>query len=286
MNFFLFALAVLPAVLAIPASPPNPSQYGSTGPYGSSGYGRGAGTPSNSNSNNPYSGSYYPHQGAGTPSNSWTNHQGAGTPSNSNSNNPSSYYPHQGAGTPSNSGTNHQGAGTPSNSWSNNQGAGTPSNSWSDNYERANIPSSSNWGLSSGPIYPNFNSGKCLDVQGGVQANGTPVQIYDCNGSGAQQWTMLPNGQSGPTKVQLSNTNYCLDVGLTPGDGTQMKIWTCIDDGSAPQQDFFYTADDRIASPHNSFCLDLTGGVLDNGNPVQIWTCSDNNLNQVWTRRG
>ena len=27
-------------------------------------------------------------------------------------------------------------------------------------------------------LHPNGNSGKCLDVQGGVMANGTPVQMY------------------------------------------------------------------------------------------------------------
>src|SRR5262245_34154306 len=29
---------------------------------------------------------------------------------------------------------------------------------------------------------------KCLDVTGGGRADGTPVQIFDCNGTGAQQW--------------------------------------------------------------------------------------------------
>lgn len=187
MNFFLFALSTLPAVLAIPASPPNPSQYGSIGPYG-----------------------------------------------NSTSTTPS--------------------------------------------------VAAGNYALRNGPIYPNYNSGKCLDVQGNVQADGTPVDIYDCNGTGAQEWTTIAG--SGPTKVQLTGTNFCLDVGLSPTDGTQMKIWTCYPPEQAPQQNFFYTADNRIARPTDSFCLDLTGGILDNGNPVQIWTCGDNNNNQVWTRRG
>lgn len=95
---------------------------------------------------------------------------------------------------------------------------------------------------------------------------------------------MLGSGRSGPTKVQLTGTNYCLDVGLSPYDGTPMKIWTCINDGSAPQQDFVYKSNDQIA--HDNFCLDLKDGVLDDGNTVQIYGCGDGNLNQVWTRRG
>ncbi|MFF4229410.1 ricin-type beta-trefoil lectin domain protein [Streptomyces sp. NPDC001820] len=30
--------------------------------------------------------------------------------------------------------------------------------------------------------------GKCVDVAGANSANGTAVQLYDCNGTGAQQW--------------------------------------------------------------------------------------------------
>lgn len=33
-------------------------------------------------------------------------------------------------------------------------------------------------------LHPNGNSNVCLDVQGNVQANGTPVQVYTCNGTG------------------------------------------------------------------------------------------------------
>ncbi|MFE1930906.1 ricin-type beta-trefoil lectin domain protein [Streptomyces sp. NPDC059474] len=32
--------------------------------------------------------------------------------------------------------------------------------------------------------------GKCVDVAGANSANGTPIQLYDCNGSAAQQWTV------------------------------------------------------------------------------------------------
>jgi hypothetical protein len=32
-------------------------------------------------------------------------------------------------------------------------------------------------------------SGTCLDVTAGGTANGTKVQLYTCNGTGAQRWT-------------------------------------------------------------------------------------------------
>lgn len=65
------------------------------------------------------------------------------------------------------------------------------------------------------PVYHNFDPNKCIDVQGNVLANGTPVQIYDCNGTGAQRWVL----QAGGTKLRLANTNFCLDAGSNPGNG-------------------------------------------------------------------
>ena len=32
--------------------------------------------------------------------------------------------------------------------------------------------------------------GKCVDVAAANSANGTAIQLYDCNGTAAQQWTV------------------------------------------------------------------------------------------------
>ncbi|KAL0953126.1 hypothetical protein HGRIS_004395 [Hohenbuehelia grisea] len=90
-------------------------------------------------------------------------------------------------------------------------------------------------------LHPNFNRGKCLDVSGNIRRNGQPVQIYDCNGTGAQNWVInLAN-----TKVQLAGTNFCLDAGNNPGNNIKMKIWQCYD--NLPAQAWYYTDDRRIA---------------------------------------
>jgi len=126
-------------------------------------------------------------------------------------------------------------------------------------------------------INPNGNPNKCLDVKGGVFANGTPVQIYDCNGSQAQMWSII----RGSGMVHLSGTNYCLDAGSSPGNGAKMKIWTCYE-GLAAQQ-WYWTDNNHIMLTGKGLCLDLTNGKLDNGNTVQTWQCSDGNKNQIWT---
>ncbi|KAF8157235.1 ricin B lectin domain-containing protein [Crassisporium funariophilum] len=126
-------------------------------------------------------------------------------------------------------------------------------------------------------IHPNFTAGKCLDVRGANFANGTPVQVYDCNGTGAQNWVL----NRGSTKVKLAGTNFCLDAGSTPGNGVGMKIWQCYVNLAAQQWSF--TNDNRIALLNQGQCLDLPGGSLTNGVQVQSWQCTDFNTNQVWT---
>ncbi|KAL0952119.1 hypothetical protein HGRIS_008748 [Hohenbuehelia grisea] len=128
-------------------------------------------------------------------------------------------------------------------------------------------------------IHPGGHINKCLDVRGNVRANGTPVQVYDCNGSGAQNWII----NTASTKVQLAGTNFCLDAGSTPGNGVGMKIWQCYD--NLPAQQWYLTDDNRIALQNQGLCLDLPSGRLDNSNQAQTWQCTDNNFNQVWIRR-
>ncbi|TFK22304.1 hypothetical protein FA15DRAFT_622740, partial [Coprinopsis marcescibilis] len=125
------------------------------------------------------------------------------------------------------------------------------------------------------------SNNKCVDVRGGTLANGTPIQIYDCNGTGAQRWEIRRgSGQ----QVKLSGTNFCIDAGTTPGDGVGMKIWECFPDIAAQQ--WIYTAENSIRLAGTNFCLDLTAGLLTNGNQLQTWTCAgppNLNLSQLWT---
>ncbi|KAF5376280.1 hypothetical protein D9615_008510 [Tricholomella constricta] len=133
-------------------------------------------------------------------------------------------------------------------------------------------PPSNGWAI---PIHPNGNTAKCLDVRGGVLANGTPVQIYDCNGTAAQQWRIAAGG----TYVTLAGTNFCLDAGSSNGVG--MKIWQCY--AALPAQSWYYTEDKRLQLHGTGQCLDLPNGSTANGNQVQTWQCSAGNNNQVWT---
>ncbi|KAL0945339.1 hypothetical protein HGRIS_000837 [Hohenbuehelia grisea] len=125
-------------------------------------------------------------------------------------------------------------------------------------------------------LHPDGMVDKCLDVNSNFRFNGARVQIYDCNGSGAQDWVL----NFGNTKVQLAGSDYCLDAG-NPSDGAHMKLWSCEDD--QPNQSWYYTYDYRLAVTGTGQCLDLKGGHYFNRNRVQTWKCTSFNTNQVWT---
>ncbi|KAF8952331.1 ricin B lectin domain-containing protein [Flammula alnicola] len=127
-------------------------------------------------------------------------------------------------------------------------------------------------------IHPNGTTSQCLDVQGAQFANGTPVQIYDCNGTAAQRWVVTKGGNS--TRVALAGTNFCLDAGTNPANGTGMKIWTCFNNLAA--QTWMYTDANEIKLASDDLCLDLPNGSLTNGNRIQTASCDIAHLDQVW----
>jgi hypothetical protein len=117
-------------------------------------------------------------------------------------------------------------------------------------------------------------SGRCLDVPGQSQTDGTLLQIYDCWGGANQQWTSTASGQ---LTVYGSK---CLDVpNHARTAGTRVQIWTC--SGGANQQ-WRLNSDGSVVGVESGLCLDVTGGGTANGTAVEIWTC-DGGSNQKWT---
>uniref|UniRef100_UPI000A3FE426 ricin-type beta-trefoil lectin domain protein n=1 Tax=Streptomyces lushanensis TaxID=1434255 RepID=UPI000A3FE426 len=118
--------------------------------------------------------------------------------------------------------------------------------------------------------------GKCVDVAGASNANGTPVQLYDCNGSNAQRWTVASDGT-------LRALGKCLDiVERGTADGALVQLWDC--GGGANQQWVVNSARD-IVNPQANKCLDVKDRSTANGARLQIWTCTGQ-TNQKWTAAG
>ncbi|MFJ5036160.1 lectin [Streptomyces sp. NPDC088560] len=116
-------------------------------------------------------------------------------------------------------------------------------------------------------------AGKCLDAAGGSPEDGTPVQIYECNGTAAQQWTI---GTDGTVKVM----NKCLDVtDDSDADGAKVQLWTCT--GGDNQQWAVNAATHDIVNPQANKCLDVTDHHTADGTRAQIWSCAGT-PNQKW----
>ncbi|MFF9818641.1 non-reducing end alpha-L-arabinofuranosidase family hydrolase [Streptomyces sp. NPDC014006] len=117
-------------------------------------------------------------------------------------------------------------------------------------------------------------SGRCLDVPGADQTDGTYLQIYDCWGGTNQQWTATDGHQL------TVFGNKCLDVpGHATAPGTRVQIWTC--SGGANQQ-WRVNADGTVVGVESGLCLEVTGAGTANGTAVEIWTCNGGS-NQKWT---
>jgi hypothetical protein len=118
-------------------------------------------------------------------------------------------------------------------------------------------------------------SGRCLDVPNQSTADGTLLDIWDCNAGANQQWTYLPNGE-----LQVYG-DKCLDVpNNAKTEGTRVEIWDC--NGGANQQ-WNLTSTGAIVGRGSGLCLDVTGGGTANGSQVEIWGCNGGS-NQQWNR--
>ncbi|WP_244888882.1 ricin-type beta-trefoil lectin domain protein [Kitasatospora aureofaciens] len=115
--------------------------------------------------------------------------------------------------------------------------------------------------------------GLCLDDRAASTADYNPVQIYTCNGTPAQQWTVV---QAGSTLHVLGK---CLDVyAAGTANGTAVDLYTCNNTGS---QVWIPRSDGSLYNPQSGKCLDDPGWSTTAGTQVQIWDCTGG-ANQKW----
>jgi hypothetical protein len=114
--------------------------------------------------------------------------------------------------------------------------------------------------------------GLCLDDRSASTADFNPIQVYTCNGTDAQQWTVESNNT-------LQVLGMCLDVDAAgTANGTLVDLYTCNGTGA---QTWEPQSNGELLNPESGKCLDDTG-YGGSGTQVQIWTCADTS-NQQWT---
>ena len=115
--------------------------------------------------------------------------------------------------------------------------------------------------------------GLCLDDRAQSTANFNPIQVYTCNGSVAQQWTVV---QAGSTLRVLGK---CLDVpGGATANGTLLSLYDCNGTGA---QVWIPQSNGSLYNPQSNKCLDDTAWSTTPGTQVEIWDCNGG-ANQVW----
>ncbi|MCL2552015.1 MAG: lectin [Actinomycetia bacterium] len=172
-----------------------------------------------------------------------------------------------------------------------------------------------------GPVTSGVSASLCVDDADSSTSDGSHVQIYGCDGTAAQDWTIAADGTvrtlgkcldaadsgtSNGTLVQLWTCNgtgaqqwqpgangslsnpqssLCLDdPNAATAERTQLQLYTC--NGSAAQNWTLPAAATRsgavVAGVSSSLCLDDASNATTDGNPVQIWGCNTSDA-QKWT---
>jgi cytolysin (calcineurin-like family phosphatase) len=119
---------------------------------------------------------------------------------------------------------------------------------------------------------------KCMEVSGGSSADGTKIQQWTCNNSGAQAfWVQAPG--DGVSRIVNGSTGKCVEVaGAGKSDGTAIRLWTC---NGTPAQDF--SIEDAgsgrvvIRNPNSDKCIDVKGAGTSDGTSLQLLTCNTTN---------
>jgi hypothetical protein len=120
--------------------------------------------------------------------------------------------------------------------------------------------------VNSGPVRSGV-LGKCLDVLYSNPANGTPVQLFDCNG---QSWSQNDDGT-------LTDLGKCLEtVNSGTTEGTQVELWDC---NGAPNQVWQPYNGDYLNS-YSGLCLDDPGSTQNNYTRLQLYRCNGTNAQQ------
>jgi Ricin-type beta-trefoil lectin domain len=128
--------------------------------------------------------------------------------------------------------------------------------------------------VSAGPIRSAV-AGKCIDVQAGNSASGTAVQLYDCNGTAAQQWAAYSDHS-------LRSLGKCLQsAGAKNDGGTKLQITDC----SATQAQQWVQTSGAYQNTASGRCIDDPGGTANNGTQLQIYDCNGSPA-QKWSQPG
>jgi hypothetical protein len=108
-------------------------------------------------------------------------------------------------------------------------------------------------------------AGKCADIPGSNAVDGQFLQLWQCNGTGAQSWTAGTDGT-------LRALGKCMDVaGGSLADGAVIQITGC--NGGAAQQ-FTFAGAGTLMNVRSGKCVEVVDANPAGGAGLRQWGCS------------
>ena len=109
---------------------------------------------------------------------------------------------------------------------------------------------------------------KCIDITGGKTADGTNIQLWDCNGHDSQKWTY--DQYSG--EIQ-GPSGKCMDVhGAVSENGRNIQLYEC--HGGEGQKWTVHKSGGEIKGIGGK-CLNRHEAGIANGTNIELWDCND-----------
>ena len=119
------------------------------------------------------------------------------------------------------------------------------------------------------------NSGLCLSVTGAATSAGATADLYTCNGSVSENWTVNSSGT-----ITGNNSGLCLS---TSGNSSTLKttadINTCDGDG---YEKWTVESNGTIVNGASGLCLSVTGAGTTNYTTADLYTCNGS-VSENWT---
>lgn len=110
----------------------------------------------------------------------------------------------------------------------------------------------------------NPQSRKALNVSGGGTKNGTNIDLWEFNKTGAQKWKLIDGSIVNP------NSGKALDVAFAgKADGTNIHLW---EQNGTGAQNWTVMNDGTIMNPRSGKVLDVCHGGTSNGTNVHLWS--------------
>ncbi|KAG7093357.1 hypothetical protein E1B28_007039 [Marasmius oreades] len=134
---------------------------------------------------------------------------------------------------------------------------------------------------------------KCIDLTDGNLTDGNQLQIWTCDltrNNQNQRWAIKPplalqqvGSEIGWRGGGVYQTTPCLSASSNT-DGAGLVFDNCVEPGGDVTWDTVPSSGStgQIKTFDGTKCLDVRDGNGTNGNPLQIWSCVEGNINQLW----